>query len=135
MSSSLILHVEDDESDALLLDRALKRAGLGVKVYRVENGQEAIAYLDGAGKFADRATYPLPGLVLLDIKMPGLHGFEVLKWIRQAPRFAHLPVVMLSSSDEAGDIQEARRLGANCYLVKQSGYLEVVKFLGALRVA
>jgi CheY-like chemotaxis protein len=99
----------------------------------VENGQTAIAYLDGAGKFADRAAYPLPGLVLLDIKLPGLHGFDVLAWVRQDKRFAHLPVAMLSSSDEPGDIHKARQLGANCYIVKQSGYLDVVQFLGALR--
>ena len=133
MSRPLILHVEDDESDAALLERALRRAQVSVTTFRAEDGQVAIDYLAGTGKYADRTAYPLPGLVLLDIKMPRIDGFDVLKWIRGQAQFAHLPVVMLSSSDEPSDIQTATRLGANCYIVKQANYGDVIAFLASFR--
>ena len=135
MSRPFILHVEDDESDAALLGLALRRAQVSVNTFRAEDGQEAVNYLAGTDKYADRAAYPLPGLVLLDIKMPRLDGFDVLKWIRAQSQFAHLPVVMLSSSDQPADIREATRLGANSYLVKQASYANVLNFLRAFATA
>jgi CheY-like chemotaxis protein len=97
----------------------------------VWNGQEAIAYLKGAGKYSNRDEYPLPDLLLLDLKMPRVNGFEVLQWIRQQPGLAPLRVLVLTSSDQIRDVNEAYRLGANSFLVKpldfedfaQLGYL------------
>ena len=85
----------------------------------VDNGQQAIDYLKGVGKFADRNTFPLPCLVLLDLKLPKVMGFDVLKWIRQQPETIRV-VVLLSASGQEADIATAYRLGANGYLIKPS---------------
>jgi CheY-like chemotaxis protein len=84
----------------------------------VPNGVEAIHYLEGKGIYHDRDCYPFPDLILLDVKMPKVDGFEVLQWIKAHPRFKKLIVVMLTGSDEPMDIQKAYELGANSYLVK-----------------
>jgi CheY-like chemotaxis protein len=116
--SGHILAAEDDPTDAYFFQRAFKRAGLPVLLHFVRDGQEVIDYLQGEGQFADRAAHPLPQLVLLDLKMPRLDGFEVLEWMRQQPGFNDLQVVIFSSSDEPKDINRAYGLGANWYLVK-----------------
>lgn len=113
-----ILLVEDDPDDAWLIRRAFERAAAGNPLRRVGTGSEAIGYLQGDPPFGDRTEYPLPALVLLDIKMPGADGFEVLKWIRHQPQFARLCVIMLTSSDEIRDVNLAYKLGANSFLVK-----------------
>jgi DNA-binding response OmpR family regulator len=91
-----------------------------------------IAYLRGDDKYADRRRYPLPGLLLLDLKMPRKNGFEVLQWLREQPEFAQLQVVVLSSSDEIKDINRAYELGANSFLVKPMFFSEFVGMLEAL---
>src|SRR4051794_22047418 len=93
-----ILQVEDDKNDVLFLRYAFTAAGITHPVKVANDGREAIAYLSGAGKFADRALYPLPCLVLLDLKMPGMTGLEVLEWIRAQPELQILPVIIFSSS-------------------------------------
>ena len=115
---SLILLVEDTEDDVVLMKRALERAGLKNPVFNVKNGVEAIAYLAGEPPYWDRARYPIPAMVLLDIKMPLMDGFEVLKWIRNRPEFERLCVVMLTSSNEIRDVNRAYGLGATSFLVK-----------------
>ncbi len=110
--------VEDNPDDVMLIRRAFERAGVRHPIHRVPSGQEALAYFKGDSPYWDRVTYPLPALVLLDIKMNGTDGFEVLRWIRRQPDFSRLCVVMLTSSDEIRDVNYAYSLGANSFLVK-----------------
>jgi CheY-like chemotaxis protein len=112
-----ILQVEDDPNDVFLLQRAIKKAGVENPLQIASDGQEAIDYLQGAGKFADRATFLFPSLVLLDLKLPRVMGLEVLRIIRQQHGNA-LPVLILSGSGEESDIAAAYRLGANGFLTK-----------------
>jgi CheY-like chemotaxis protein len=114
----LILLVEDQPDDVYLIKRAFERAGLKHPIKAVPNGNEAMAYLNGDKPYDDRIDWPLPMLVLLDIKMPRTDGFDVLRWIRHQPKFARLCVVMLTSSDEIRDVNMAYQLGANSFLVK-----------------
>ena len=114
-----ILHVEDDPNDVLFLQHAMKKAGLANPIRVAEDGQEAIDYLQGAGKFADREQFPFPSLVLLDLKLPYVMGLDVLKWIRQQPGIT-LVVLLLTASGEEADIRAGYRLGANGFLVKPS---------------
>lgn len=113
-----ILLVEDNEDDVFLMRRALKTARLPLEISVAHDGQEAIDYLSGLGDFADRTKYPLPSLVLLDLKMPRRHGFEVLSWIRAEPTLKDLTVVVLTSSPEERDRKKASELGAHAYRVK-----------------
>ncbi len=121
-----ILHVEDDANDALLFRHAWQEAGSAFDLQAVEDGDEAIAYLKGADKFADRTRYPMPQLVLLDLKMPRVNGFDVLAWARKEPPFSKLPIVVLTSSNHELDIKRAYDLGANSYLVKPVGFEPLV---------
>jgi|SRR4051794_22936092 CheY-like chemotaxis protein len=115
---SHILVAEDDPNDAFLLRKAFKTSGFDAALHFVSDGEEAIAYLKGEGKYADRAAHPVPAMMLLDLKMPGLNGFDVLTWVRQQLRFISLPVVVLSGSMWPGDIEQSYRLGASSYLMK-----------------
>ena len=112
-----ILLVEDEENDVFFFQRAMSKAGIMSPVPVARDGQQAIDYLKGMGKFARRAEFPLPELILLDLKLPFVMGLDVLKWIRQESGLAPI-VVILSSSREEADIAAAYRLGANAYLVK-----------------
>lgn len=116
--TNTLLLVEDDPYDAQLIVRAIKKARILNPVQTVGNGEEAIAYLKGESPYADRENYPLPALVLLDLKMPRMDGFEVLGWLRSHPKLKRLPVVVLTSSSETTDVDRAYDLGANSYLVK-----------------
>ena len=112
-----ILLVEDDKNDVFFLQQAMKTAGVLNPIRIASDGQQAIDYFKGAGKFANREEFPLPCLVLLDLKLPYVMGLDVLKWIRQQPELPAI-VVILSASKEEEDIATAYRLGANGYLVK-----------------
>lgn len=118
LSERLILLVEDNPDDEVLVKRTFERAGLNHRLFTVHGGQEAMAYLAGQPPFNDREKFPIPDLVLLDIKLPGSDGFEVLRSIRQNWMPWHLPVVMLTASDEIRDANQAYKLGANSFLVK-----------------
>ena len=109
---------EDNEDHVLLLRRALQKGALLNPIFVVSDGEEAIAYLKGEGKYADRYEYPLPSLLLLDLKMPRKNGFEVLEWIRHQPGLRRLRVVVLTTSDAPQDIDRAYELGANAFMVK-----------------
>ena len=115
---ALILLVEDREDDIFLLRRSFEKAGVANPIQVVRNGEEAISYLTGTGMYSDRAEFPLPELILLDLKMPRLDGFEVLKWLRSQPELSRLRVVVLSCSDDIQDVNRAYKLGANSFLVK-----------------
>ena len=123
-----ILLVEDDPNDVLLIQRAFRKSDVVNPIQVVGDGEEAIAYLSGRGPYADRERYPLPVLLLLDLKLPRKSGFEVLEWLRQQPGLKRLPVAVLTSSAETPDINRAYDLGANSYLVKP------VRFEGLLRM-
>jgi len=114
-----ILQVEDDPNDVFFLQKAMKKMGVTNPIQVAHDGQEAIDYLQGAGKFADRGKFPYPCLVLLDLKLPYVMGLEVLRWIREQPGSA-LPVIMFSASAEDADIAMSYRLGANAFLSKPS---------------
>ncbi|MGH2556605.1 MAG: response regulator [Actinomycetota bacterium] len=128
-----ILLVEDDASQALLVERVLARAQLTNPLTAFRRGDDAIAYLQGSGPFSDRAQYPLPALMLLDVHVPGKSGLEILGWLREQPALGHIPVVVLSGSAESEDIDRAYELGAESYLVKPVAFdalLDTVSSLG-----
>lgn len=127
-----ILVVEDNEDDAFLLERAGKQAG--VNSFRfVSDGRQAIDYLKGNGPFSDRGRFPMPFLILLDLKLPFVSGFDVLKWIRQQPEFCTLVVIVLTSSKERRDIRRAAELGASSYLTKPATTGELVELIRAIK--
>jgi len=113
-----ILLAKDNETDALLLKRAIQVAGVKANLQIVHDGQEAVDYLSGRNSFADRALHPLPRLMLLDLKMPKLDGFQVLRILRTDLRFTQLPVIVLTSSENPSDIKRAYELGATSYFCK-----------------
>ncbi len=115
-----ILYAEDDENDAFLANLAFKKAEILNPLVVISDGKAAIDYLAGTGQYANRTEYPLPCLVLLDLKMPRVSGLEVLKWIRGQPSFCTMPVLMITSSNLDGDVHRAYLLGANGYLIKPS---------------
>ncbi|HUI25154.1 MAG TPA: response regulator [Candidatus Kryptonia bacterium] len=113
-----ILLVEDDDGHARLLERTLRRAGLGHRIVRVADGQDALDYLAVADGLADTDQHPRPGLILLDIRMPRLDGFEVLAHVRSDPVHRHTPIIMLTSTDNQHEVNRAYELGASGYVVK-----------------
>jgi CheY-like chemotaxis protein len=127
LADALILLVEDREDDALLLLRSFEKAGIKNPVQVARDGAEALAYLSGQGKYSDRVLYPLPQLVLLDLKLPGIDGFEVLRWIRTDSQFPGLRVVVLTSSENIRDVNLAYSLGANSFLVKPMDFTRFVE--------
>lgn len=129
---ALFLLVDDNENDILLVRRAFAKAKVLNALQVVRTGDEAIAYLAGKGKFANRAEYPLPALLLLDLKMPGLDGFDVLRWIRQEPTLRTLRVVVLTASDDMRDVNVAYKMGANSFLIKPADLDRFVEISQAL---
>ena len=133
LDAGTILLVEDNEDDALLIQRAFRRIGSVHPMRRLSDGEQALAYLAGEGAYADREAHPLPDLILLDLKLPRRSGFEVLEWLRGQPGLRRLPVVVLTSSRESRDVDRAADLGANSYLVKPVDFdalQEMVRALG-----
>ena len=124
---AVILLAEDEEDYVLLIQHAFEKAKIPNPLHVVWNGQEAIAYLKGEGKYSNREEYPLPDLFLLDLKMPRVNGFQVLEWLRAQPGLSTLRVLVLTSSDQIRDVNEAYRLGANSFLVKPGDFEDVVQ--------
>jgi CheY-like chemotaxis protein len=127
-----VLLVEDDENDVLLMRRAFRQAGLCNRLLVAEDGDEAVAYLSGHGDHADRIRSPLPGLILLDLKLPRRGGLEVLGWLRAQPGIGRIPVVVLTSSREGADVNRAFDLGASGYLVKPVQAAEMAEMVRTL---
>jgi len=128
-NGSTILLVEDNPDDVLLIRRAFQKAGIGNPVVALDHGDDAVAYLDGTGTYSDRHRYPLPALMLLDLKLPRRSGLEVLAWVRQHEGLKRLPVVVLTSSRDEGDINKAYDLGANSYLVKPVAFDDLLRLV------
>jgi len=129
-----ILIVDDDQNDVQLARRAFERAGLKNPIRSVSSGVDCMGYLNGDAPYADREKFPLPALVLLDIKMPAVDGFAVLRWIRRNRAFDKLCVVMLTSYERVSDATLATELGANSFLVKPLDFhnaTELLHLLGA----
>jgi CheY-like chemotaxis protein len=133
ISAPPILYAEDDENDAFLIQRAFKQEVVRNPLVIIPDGKAAIDYLTGTDPYANREEHPLPCLILLDLKMPGKSGLEVLEWIRHQPGISILPVVMLTSSDQESDIHRAYLLGANGYLVKANKPEEILAMVKAIK--
>jgi len=128
-----VLHVDDDPKDIELLCAAVRKANLHWGLQHVEDGEEAIQYLTGADGYSDRERHPLPDMVLLDLKMPRLTGFEVLKWIRRHKALFLLPVIIFSGSALQEDVRQAYQAGATSFIIKPLGFQALVKLLKDLR--
>ena len=117
-SEPVILVAEDNDNDVVMLCRAFDQLGISAPLQFVSNGEEAIAYLKGTGKFANRQEYPLPDILLMDLKMPRKSGLEVLDWWHRQPCLAAIRIVVLTTSEEMRDVNAAYRLGAASFIVK-----------------
>jgi len=131
--SALILLVEDNKMDVELILEAFKEARLGNKIQVAMTGEQAVEYLFGEGEYADRGSYPLPDLILLDLKLPGIDGHEILRRVKAEERLKRIPAVILTSSKDEGDRALSYDIGANSYLVKPVDFDEFIKV--AQRVA
>ncbi len=125
-----ILLIEDNKMDIELTLHAFKKAHIANTIHVAKNGEEGLDYLFGRGEFTDRQTYPLPHLILLDLKMPRIDGFEVLRQVKATPVIKRIPVIIMTSSKEEGDRALSYDIGANSYLVKPvsfEGFADVVR--------
>ena len=127
MPRATILHVEDDPNDVLLFQNACRKAGLNIDLQTVADGEEALAYLRGTAQFQNRAQHPFPTLLVLDLRLPRLNGFDLLGCLRQDTASRRLPVIVLSSSNLEDDVKRAYDLGANSFLVKPVAFEGLVK--------
>jgi CheY-like chemotaxis protein len=113
-----ILQVEDSEDDALLLKLAFRKIGVVNRIITVPNGDEAIGYLKGDGPYSDRDKFPRPGVVLVDLKLPGTDGFAVLDWIKHQPVQDSMLILAITGHHEIGQVNRAYSLGARSFLTK-----------------
>lgn len=134
MNPPTLLLVEDEPDNVFFFEHAMRKRGVTHPLQAANNGQEALDYLAGAGKFADREKFPLPGLVILDLKLPHATGFEVLQKIREQPATRTLIVLMLTSSANRADVAKAYALGANAYLVKPLRLEVLEEIVGAIKL-
>jgi CheY-like chemotaxis protein len=128
-----ILLVEDNEDDMFFMQRAMKAAALSNPVFVVQDGEEAIEYLSGSGRFSNRKQYPIPALVFLDLKLPVRNGLEVLEWARSQDELRRVVFVVLTSSQEPTDLRRAYAIGANSYLVKPSQSQQLEALMRAVK--
>jgi CheY-like chemotaxis protein len=123
-----ILMIEDEEADAIMLRRAFDREGLDSAIQVVTDGREGVRYILGEGDYSAREKFPFPQVVFVDLNMPVMTGFEVLRWMKENGTYDILPTMVFSSSNRREDIEEAYRLGANAYLVKPNSLSDLQKF-------
>ena len=124
-----ILIGEDSEDDGFFLKRGFRNIGLKNPVQILTDGAKVIDYLRGEGEFEDRANFPFPSVLFLDIKMPRVDGFQVLEWLRDHQQCKVIPTLMFSSSDQPEDVERAYQLGANAYLEKPASLAELEDIL------
>lgn len=127
MAQKTVLVADDDLNDISLLKRAFLRAGIDVHLKVARDGEEVIQYLHGDQAFSNRETFPIPRLLLLDLKMPRANGFEVLQWVRKQDDLRRMIVVVMTSSDEPEDVDRAYDLGANSFLRKPDDFTNLIK--------
>jgi CheY-like chemotaxis protein len=130
--NDLVLVAEDNPDDALLLRRALDKAGIVARVKIVSDGEEMLLYLQGRGAYANRNTSPMPSIIILDLKMPRKSGLEVLQWISENPDVSVVPTIVLSASNLEQDVRAAYDHGANTYFVKPTTFEELVETMRML---
>ena len=128
-----ILVVEDDETDLYLLRRAFRQARIANPLVELRDGADAIDYFSGKGSYTDRNKFPIPSMVLLDLRMPRLSGFAVLEAIRAETKFDEVVLVVLSASDDVQDVNQARKLGANSYMVKPGNLNDLAQWIKRLQ--
>ncbi len=116
--SGVFLLIDDDSNDQVLIRRSFQKAPTMPQLVVAKDGDEALSYLSGIGDFSDRERFPLPCVILLDLKLPQRSGLEVLAWVRKHAPLRQVPVIILTSSYQEEDIRSAYDLGANSYLVK-----------------
>lgn len=129
---AVIVLAEDLPNDVFLVRRALGKAGIDNPFFVVRDGEECLAYLHGEGKYSNRDEHPLPDILLLDLKMPKVNGFEVLRAVRTDKRFASMRIIVLTSSEDIGDVNKAYELGANSFLVKPNDFENFTKMMRTL---
>jgi len=127
-----ILLVEDNPDDVFMVSRAFKQVGIVNPLVVVRDGQQAIQYLKGEGLYVDRQQFPVPDLMLLDLDLPGVNGFQVLTWLRRESDCRHVPVVVLTSSTYSPDVKRAYQVGANTFLTKPTDFIELVSEVKAV---
>ena len=127
--SVTILLVEDEPNDAVLVQIALQKIIPGVSLPVVSDGIQAVEYLKGSGPYADRSAYPFPDVVLLDLNLPLMDGFDVLRWIRQQPELKLLPVIGLTGSLRNEDTKLACEAGANVCVLKSQGFRRLAELV------
>ena len=132
MSGKTLLHIDDNSNDLFLFRRACSQTGVSFRLESIDNSKGAQEYLQGRGPYSDRSKFPLPDLVLLDLKMPPLDGFAMLAWIRERAEFNPLMVCVFTSSFQYEDIQKAYAGGANSFLTKPSAYENLIAIATAL---
>jgi len=118
--------IDDNGDDQAFVRYALEKSGAGRKVYAVHDPMEAIGYLCGKGEYADRDRFPVPNVVLCDLKMPGMDGFDFLRWLKRHPDCSVIPTIIFSNSGLPSDVREAYRLGANAYIRKPSSLAQML---------
>lgn len=129
----MVLVLEDDADDFFFLQRALGRAGVTLPLFHLENGAAAVSYFRGEGEFADRKRFPIPIVVIADLKMPAFDGLEFVRWLRQKSDHKSVPVIVISSSTIASDVSEAYASGANWFIEKPLDPTRYDAFAAALR--
>ena len=129
-AQGVLLLVDDNPDESILARLAFEKAGLGAYLRSVESGEEAKQYLKGDGIFSDRLAFPFPRLLLMDMKMPGVSGVEVLKWVRRQSYGREVPVILLTNSSYHPEVVEAYECGATAFLIKP---LHNQQFLEAIR--
>lgn len=128
-----ILLAEDNEAHVILIKRSFVHARFVNPVQVVKDGAETIAYLSGAGPYADRKEFPFPSLLLLDLKMPNVDGFEVLEWIQREPMMRGLRIVVLTTSERIFDVKRAYELGASSFLTKPLALKDFIQLGAAIK--
>jgi len=129
----VIMLVEDDPSDAAILLRSFEKAGVMNPIVHLKNGDDALGYLSGIGRYSDRVKHPLPVLILLDLKLPGTSGLQLLQWLRTRRDIKRIPVVVLTADESSSTINAAYDLGANSYLVKPGDGAAVANMVQGIR--
>ncbi len=127
-----ILLVEDNKMDVVLTLDAFRQVYPDYRVHVVGDGLDALDYLFARKQYADRQTYPLPDMILLDLKLPKMHGHDVLQAIRQSKHLTYIPILVLSSSKEEKDVQQSYEYGANGYLVKPISFNEFLDMVAKI---